>query len=122
MSSIPSNTELVSILEHRMINIDLLTKSELVLPETNHGVSTNVGSFLFQFPEQLLSDLTRQLGHPLDLSSNHTLEASPDVAEDVPALNLAGYDQPLVLHGLHHAGLVGCVDLNCLYLCLRCHD
>ena len=68
MSSIPSNTELVSILEHSLdIGSESHHSAEVLLPETHHSVGTNVGSFLLQLPEQLADHLsrliTKQSGH-----------------------------------------------------------
>ena len=93
-----------------------------VSPQTNDSVGSNVGRLLLQLPDQLVPDVAGQLGQALDLSSYQALEAGPDIAEHVPALDLAGNDQALVLHGLVHTRLIGGVDLHCLHLGLGRHD
>ena len=92
-----------------------------VSPQTNDSVGSNVGRLLLDFPEQFVSDVTCQLGQPLDLSSDKALEARADVTENVPALDLTGQDEALVLQALAHAGLSGGVHLHSLYLCLGRH-
>ena len=78
-----------------------------VSPQTNHGVCSNVSRLLLQFPEQFIPHVTRQLGQALDFSPDETLEAGANVTEHVPALDLAGQDEALVLQALAHAGLIG---------------
>ena len=92
-----------------------------VSPQTNHGVCSNVSRLLLQFPEQFIPHVTRQLGQALDFSPDETLEAGANVTEHVPALDLAGQDEALVLQALAHAGLSGGVHLHSLYLCLGRH-
>ena len=72
--------------------------------------------------EQLILHVTRQLGQALDFSPDETLEAGANVTEHVPALDLAGQDEALVLQALAHAGLSGGVHLHSLYLCLGRHS
>jgi len=90
--------------------------------ETNNCIGTKSSSFLLEFIQQFISDVAGQLGEALDLTSNQTLEARTDVTEHVPALDLAGHHQPLVLDGGGHAGLIGSVHLNCFNVSLGCHD
>ena len=148
MSRTPSNTELVSILQHRnrfytinyLINWKLSAAQKRMLkvwlslclttclkihmflvPESYNSIGSIIGSLLLQLPDQFIPDIWGQLGQSLDLSSNQALESWPDVTEHVPALHLAGHHQPLVLQRHGHAGLVGGVHLHCFNCCLRGH-
>ena len=121
MSSTPSNTELVSILQKKVFSVEECQGMSGVSPQTNHGVCSNVSRLLLQFPEQFIPHVTRQLGQALDFSPNETLEAGANVTEYVPALDLTGQDEALVLQALAHAGLSGGVHLQGLYLCLGRH-
>ena len=121
MSSTPSNTELVSILQKKVLSVEECEGKSGVSPQTNHRVCSNVSRLLLQFPEQFIPHVTRQLGQALDFSPDETLEARADVTENVPALDLTGQDEALVLQALAHAGLSGGVHLHSLYLCLGRH-
>ena len=85
MSSTPSNTELVSILQKKVFSVEECQGMSGVSPQTNQGVCSNVSRLLLQFPEQFIPHVTRQLGQALDFSPDETLESGADVTEHVPA-------------------------------------
>ena len=82
MSSKPSNTELVSILQIKVLSVE---DWEGFTPQTEHGVCSNVSRLLLQLPEQFIPHVTHQPGQALDFSPDETLESGADVTEHVPA-------------------------------------